>query len=131
AIDRGMVTYEQADTWTDPEWLELLFRPNFSTAGSVTSISGRGIGLDIVRQRVQELGGYVELSYSAGLGTTIEMQVPIGLLTPRVLLVRCGELQVSVATSDIERVFPFRASQTENVDGQVLVRWQGVPIPVV
>lgn len=130
ALDQGLVTAESSESWTDADWLELLFRPNFSTAVSVTQVSGRGIGLDIVRRRIEDIGGRLKVSSTLGIGTTFQIQAPIGMLTPRVLLVRCGSHQASVPTSEIERVFSFHRAGAETIDGQMLVRWQGLPIPV-
>lgn len=130
ALDQGFVTVESSESWTDVDWLELLFRPNFSTAESVTQVSGRGIGLDIVRRRIEDVGGRLNVSSSSGIGTTFQIQVPIGMLTPRVLLVRCGEHQASVPTSEIERVFSFSRAGAETIDGRTLVRWHELPIQV-
>lgn len=130
ALELGLTTYEESEEWGEAQWLEMMFHPGFSTATKVSSISGRGMGMDIVRQRIQELGGYVHVSTIQGVGTTIQIQVPIGLLTPRVLLCKCGPQQVAIPTSDIERVFPFRSSQAETVNGQMMVKLNDAPLPV-
>lgn len=130
AYERGLVSAEQVETWTEPQWIEVIFSPGFSTAKSVSSISGRGMGMDIVKQRIQEMGGYVHVTTNRGVGTTVQLQVPIGLLTPRVLLTRCGPHLAAIPTADIEKVFPLRHGRPESVNGQTLVRLNDIPIPL-
>lgn len=130
ALELALVGPEEIETWRDSDWLDVLFRPGFTTADSVSSISGRGMGMDIVRKRVVDMGGTVHVSSARGVGTTALIRVPIGLLTPRVLLVQCAGRQAALASSGIERVFPFRKSQAEVVNGQTLVRHNQLPVPV-
>lgn len=130
AFDMKLVSPETTTLWSEEDWQELLFRPGFSTAAAVTTVSGRGIGLDIVRRRIQDIGGRLKISSAKNMGTTFQIQVPIGMLTPRVLLVRCGSHQAAVPTSEIEHVFSFKRSAAETLDGQTLVRWREIPIPV-
>jgi CheY-like chemotaxis protein/chemotaxis signal transduction protein len=130
ALAAGFVTAEQARIWSDEQWLTLPFRPGFSTAATVSAFSGRGMGLDIVRDRIRAMGGDVVLATAAGQGTTIDIRVPVRLLTARTLVLRCGTQLAGVPVSDVERVLPYRARDAESVNGRVHVRWQTLPIPV-
>ena len=130
ALEGGFASAEQSAAWTDAQWLALPFRPGFSTAATVTTFSGRGMGLDIVRDRIRSLGGDVHLTTSPGRGTTVEIRVPVRLLTARTLLVRCGERLAGIPMADVERVVSFRPDDVETVAGKAYVRWGGLPVAV-
>ncbi len=90
AMERGLVTTEQAESMTEREALQLLFTAGFSTAKEVTSVSGRGVGMDVVRANVERVGGSVELESRAGQGTTLRMRVPLTLAIVPALVVESG-----------------------------------------
>jgi two-component system chemotaxis sensor kinase CheA len=90
AIERGLVTPEQAEAMTQREALQLIFLSGFSTAKQVTNVSGRGVGLDVVRTNVEKVGGSVELESRLGSGTTLRMRVPLTLAIIPALVVRSG-----------------------------------------
>jgi two-component system chemotaxis sensor kinase CheA len=90
AIERGLVTPEQAADMTERETLQLIFLPGFSTAAAVTTVSGRGVGMDVVRANVEKVGGSVELESKVGLGTTLRLRVPLTLAIVPALVVRSG-----------------------------------------
>jgi two-component system chemotaxis sensor kinase CheA len=90
ATERGLVTSEQAASMTQHEALQLVFVAGFSTAKQVTSISGRGMGMDVVRTNVERVGGSVELESQLGSGTTLRMRVPLTLAIVPALVVRSG-----------------------------------------
>jgi two-component system chemotaxis sensor kinase CheA len=90
AIERGLVTSEQAATMTSREALQLLFVAGFSTAKKITSVSGRGVGMDVVRANMERVGGRVELESREGQGTTVRMRVPLTLAIVPALVVYSG-----------------------------------------
>jgi two-component system, chemotaxis family, sensor kinase CheA len=90
AIERGLVTQEQAADMTEREALQLIFLPGFSTAAAVTTVSGRGVGMDVVRANVEKVGGSVELESKVGVGTTLRLRVPLTLAIVPALVVRSG-----------------------------------------
>ena len=90
AVERGLVTIEQAESMTEREALQLIFLPGFSTAAAVTTVSGRGVGMDVVRANVEKVGGSVELESKVGLGTTLRLRVPLTLAIVPALVVRSG-----------------------------------------
>jgi len=128
AVAQGLVTADQVAAWTPAQWIELLFRSGFSTAREVSSISGRGMGLDIVRDRLRGLGGDGHLSSTPGQGTRFELRVPIRLLTARTLLVRCGDFRAGLPIADVSGVFAFKRGDGELAGGRHLVRWNGLPL---
>jgi two-component system, chemotaxis family, sensor kinase CheA len=90
AVERGLVTPEQAEGMTEREALQLIFLPGFSTAAAVTTVSGRGVGMDVVRANVEKVGGSVELESKVGVGTTLRLRVPLTLAIVPALVVRSG-----------------------------------------
>jgi chemotaxis protein histidine kinase CheA/CheY-like chemotaxis protein len=130
ALAQGLVKPEEAAAFDEADWLDLLFRPGFSTRAAVTPVSGRGLGLDIVRDRAKALGGEVRLSSVAGRGTSIELRVPVRLLTARMLLVRCGSHTAALPVADVDRVLACRPDELEQSGGRSHLRHDGTPIPV-
>jgi two-component system chemotaxis sensor kinase CheA len=90
AIERNLVTQEQAAGMSEREALQLIFLPGFSTAAAVTTVSGRGVGMDVVRANVEKVGGSVEVESRKGEGTTLRLRVPLTLAIVPSLVVRSG-----------------------------------------
>ncbi len=90
AIERNLVTEEQAAGMSEREALQLIFLPGFSTAAAVTTVSGRGVGMDVVRANVEKVGGSVEVESRRGVGTTLRLRVPLTLAIVPSLIVRSG-----------------------------------------
>jgi two-component system chemotaxis sensor kinase CheA len=90
AVERGVISEERARSMSDADAMELLFQPGFSTNDEVTMISGRGVGMDVVRANVESIGGSVELQSVLGEGTTVRMRVPLTLAIVPALIARCG-----------------------------------------
>jgi two-component system chemotaxis sensor kinase CheA len=106
AIERGLVTPEQAASMTQRETLQLIFVSGFSTAKQVTSVSGRGMGMDVVRTNVEKVGGSVELESQPGSGTTVRMRVPLTLaIIPALVLESGGQSFALPQNSLIELVY--------------------------
>ena len=89
AVSRGMIAAEQAREMSDREALRLIFRPGFSTAEKLTNLSGRGVGMDVVKTNVERLGGSVDVDSQVGAGTTINITLPLTLAIIPSLIVRC------------------------------------------
>ena len=88
AVEKGTITQEQADVMTDKEAIDLLFRPSFSTAEKVTDVSGRGVGLDVVKSKIEALGGDVEVKTKYGEGSTFSIRLPLTLAIIQALMVK-------------------------------------------
>jgi two-component system chemotaxis sensor kinase CheA len=101
ALARGVITQAEADRLSDQEATELIFRPGFSTAEKVTSISGRGVGMDVVRTHVERAGGHVELVSDLGKGTAIRMKMPLTLAIIPALLVRDGGQRFAIPQANL------------------------------
>jgi two-component system chemotaxis sensor kinase CheA len=88
AIERGLLSAERAAQLGERELLQLVFLPGFSTAAAVTNVSGRGVGMDVVRTNVEKIGGKVEIDSRPGKGTTLRMRIPLTLAIIPALIVR-------------------------------------------
>jgi len=117
AMERGLVTPEQAASMTQREALQLIFVSGFSTAKQVTSISGRGMGMDVVRTNVEKVGGSVELESQLGLGTTVRMRVPLTLaIVPALVLQSGGQSFALPQNALVELVYVPRREAEQTVE---------------
>jgi two-component system sensor histidine kinase and response regulator WspE len=139
-VERGLTNPETASRLTEQELLEFLFLPGFSTREAVTDVSGRGVGLDVVRSMVQTVGGTVRIQTQLGRGTTFHLQLPITLSVIRVVLVKIANEPYAFPHNRIDRLFQLpRESVTSlehrqfcNVDGSnvgLVVGRQVFPLP--
>ena len=101
AVERGLITPDRGRAMGHADAMELLFEPGFSTNDEVTLISGRGVGLDVVRENVERVGGTVELESILGEGTTLRMRVPLTLAIVPAMIARCGEQMFAVPHSTL------------------------------
>jgi len=135
AIERGLITAERASQLVERELLQLIFLPGFSTAQAVTNVSGRGVGMDVVRTNVEKIGGKVEIDSRAGKGTTLRLRIPLTLAIIPALIVRTLEQSFALpqgALSELVHVPPEQAaSQIEWIEGAPLFRLRGKLLPLV
>jgi two-component system, chemotaxis family, sensor kinase CheA len=135
AVERGLVTQEQAAEMTEREALQLIFLPGFSTAAAVTTVSGRGVGMDVVRANVEKVGGSVELESKVGTGTTLRLRVPLTLAIVPALVVRSGGQSFALPQSAlVELVYvPQRDAKTaiEKVGAAEVYRLRERLLPIV
>ena len=90
AIEKGLMTQAQVSKLSEKEIFNLIFAPGFSTAAKVTNVSGRGVGMDVVRTNIERIGGTVDLSSVAGAGTSIKIMIPLTLAIVPALIIKCG-----------------------------------------
>ncbi len=135
AVERGLVTEDQAAEMSEREALQLIFLPGFSTAKAVTNVSGRGVGMDVVRANVEKVGGSVELESKVGLGTTLRLRVPLTLAIVPALVVRSGGQSFALPqTALMELVYvPRREAEeaVEHVGTSEVYRLRGRLLPVI
>jgi two-component system chemotaxis sensor kinase CheA len=125
AVEKGVIDEAQAARLTENECYELIFRPGFSTAATVSDISGRGVGMDVVKTRVAELGGTLQVRSQLGRGSTLELAVPLTLAIQRVLMVRVGARLLALPLSNVEEVFEMAPGQQQQLDGRVVASHRG------
>ncbi|HTS37745.1 MAG TPA: chemotaxis protein CheW [Candidatus Solibacter sp.] len=132
AIERGIISADQASRMPDREIFNLIFLPGFSTAEKVTNVSGRGVGMDVVRTNLEKIGGTVDLHTAAGKGTTVRIKIPLTLAIIPALVVRClGERFAIPQMSLTELVRLESMKGIENVHGAPVYRLRGQLLPLV
>lgn len=135
AIERGLLTADRAALLAERELLQLVFEPGFSTAKEVTNVSGRGVGMDVVRTNVEKIGGKVEIDSRTGKGTTMRLRIPLTLAIIPALIVRSGKQSYALpqgALSELVHVSTDKFSNAiEWIDNAPLYRLRGMLLPLV
>ena len=131
AVKRRLLTAAQAAVLSDRDAVELIFQSGFSTREEVSELSGRGVGMDVVKRNVEALGGSVSVQSRVGLGTTISLRLPQSLALMRVLLVRLGDDVYGMPAADVEAVIRVNQDDRMEVFGSLAVRHRGKPIALV
>ncbi len=124
AVERGLVDAERARSMTDREALNLIFAPGFSTASAVTEISGRGVGLDVVRENVARLGGRIDFFTEPGRGTKFNLRLPLTLVAARGLLVIASRECYCLPLTSIEEVLVVEPEQIGATQGRLAITWR-------
>jgi two-component system chemotaxis sensor kinase CheA len=135
AIERGLITTDRAAHLAERELLQLVFLPGFSTAAAVTNVSGRGVGMDVVRTNVEKIGGKVEIDSRTGKGTTLRMRIPLTLAIIPALIVRSINQSFALpqgALSELVHIPPEEAAAAiEWIENAPLYRLRGKLLPLV
>jgi two-component system, chemotaxis family, sensor kinase CheA len=131
AVRQGIVTQDQAGNMEKEELLGMIFRSGFSTAPLITDISGRGLGLTIVREKVENLGGTVTVASEAGQGTSFRMVLPLTLSTCRGVLFTEGEQTFIVPSAGVERVARINRSSFKTVENRESIELDGAVLSFV
>jgi two-component system, chemotaxis family, sensor kinase CheA len=135
AIERGLLSAERAAQLGERDLLQLVFLPGFSTASAVTNVSGRGVGMDVVRTNVEKIGGKVEIDSRLGKGATLRMRIPLTLAIIPALIVRSISQSFALpqgALSELVHIPPERAATAiEWMEGAPLYRLRGRLLPLV
>jgi chemotaxis protein histidine kinase CheA len=130
-VDKGYSTSDDVAVLSDFKLLQYLFKPGFSTAAAADSISGRGVGLDVVADRVAQLRGSYHVESTLGTGTRIMMRVPVSLLTSSVLAVRAGATEVYLRQTDIHEAVLLKPEHVVNIEGRISATVRDEVMPVV
>lgn len=134
AVERGLVKADAAEAMPDSQVLRFIFEPGFSTAEKVTNVSGRGVGMDVVRSNIEAIGGTVELASREGRGTTIRVKIPLTLAIISALLVGGGGETFAVpqiGVVELVRVTDEQRHLLENVNGARAFRLRDALLPLV
>ena len=135
AIERGLATVEQLRAMPPREIVNLIFVPGFSTATKVTNVSGRGVGMDVVRTNVEKIGGTVDVSSEPGLGTTLKIKIPLTLAIIPALTVECAGERYAVPQVSLDELLCLEGelarAGVEYLSGAPVFRLRGTLIPLV
>jgi two-component system chemotaxis sensor kinase CheA len=131
AVERGLLSAEAAARLTDAEAADLIFAPGLSTADEVTDVSGRGVGMDIVRTNVERLGGTVEVHSTPGAGTRFMLRLPLTLAILRALLVRVGAGVYAVPLTAVTETLRVPTADVQRLQRQEAILLRGRVLPLV
>jgi two-component system chemotaxis sensor kinase CheA len=130
AIEKGLIDAEAANSLDDKQSLNLIFLPGFSTKDQISDVSGRGVGMDVVRTNIQKLNGRIDINSTVGHGTTITISLPLTLAILPVLVVRLGEQPFAVPLSMVREIIPINPDEIQRVSGRatMVVRDEVLPV---
>ena len=131
AIERGTITAEQAESMTDKEIIGLLFLPSFSTAKQVSDISGRGVGLDVVKSKIESLSGEVDVKTKLGEGSTWIIRLPLTLAIIQALMVEVGGEKYAISLGSIQTIEDIEPSEVRYVGAKEVINLRGDVIPLI
>ena len=131
AIERGTITEEQAESMSEKEIIDLLFLPSFSTAKQVSDVSGRGVGLDVVRSKIESLSGEVEVKSKLGVGSTWIIRLPLTLAIIQALMVVVGGEKYAISLGSIQTIEDISPSDIKFVQSKEVITLRGNVIPLV
>lgn len=130
AIERGVLDADAAARMPDKEAFSLIFAPGFSTKTEISEVSGRGVGMDVVKTKITQLNGTVNIDSELGVGTVLEIKVPLTLAILPTLMVIVGKQTFALPLASVNEIFHLDLSNTNSVDGQltIIVREKAIPL---
>ncbi len=135
AIARGLVSAAEATALSPERVLQFIFEPGFSTAAQVTSVSGRGVGMDVVRTNIEAIGGTIDIHSAPGAGTTVRVHVPLTLAIMPALVVRCGSERFAIPQSAVGELMPVSRDRSgpriEGLADAPVMRVRGRLVPIL
>lgn len=131
AITRNVITPEQAENMSDKDIVNLLFLPSFSTAEKVTDVSGRGVGLDVVKSKIEALSGEVDVKTKFGEGSTWTIRLPLTLAIIQALMVVVGDEKYAISLGSIETIENITDKDIKYVQAKEVINLRGAVIPLI
>jgi two-component system chemotaxis sensor kinase CheA len=130
SVEKGLLEEDAALRLTERECFELIFLPGFSTKDEISDVSGRGVGMDVVKTRITQLNGAIEIDSKVGVGTTIRIRVPLTLAIMPTLMVHLGRQIFALPLMNVKEIIDFRREQAHDVDGRksLVVRGRALPL---
>jgi two-component system, chemotaxis family, sensor kinase CheA len=131
ALEKGLVSLHQCESMSDQDLNMLIFHPGFSTSSVVSDVSGRGVGMDIVRSHIENLNGLIELETKAGEGTRFTIKLPLTLAILRGLLIRLKDITYALPMSSVIEIVRMSRKEISSVKGQAVVKIREQVLPLV
>jgi two-component system chemotaxis sensor kinase CheA len=131
AVEKGLITAEMANTLDEARCLELILLPGFSTKDQISSVSGRGVGMDVVKTNIQKLNGTVSIHSEAGKGSTFSISLPLTLAILPVLVLRLADQSFAVPLSMVREILPVTQHELQQVSGKATMVVRGEVLPVL
>jgi len=131
AVEKGLITSEVANTLDEKQCLELIFLPGFSTKDEISSVSGRGVGMDVVKTNITKLSGTIDIQSEPGRGTVLTISLPLTLAILPVLILRLGAQSFAVPLSMVREILSIQPDQLQQVSGRATMVVRGEVLPVL
>lgn len=131
AIERGVVTLEESETLTDSQVYSLLFSSGFSTADKISDISGRGVGLDVVKTKIESLGGVISVDSNLGKGSIFRIQLPLSLSIINSMLVKVVDETYAIPFNSIVEITNVSKDQVSTLHGKKVIQFRGQVVPLI
>ncbi len=131
SIEKGILTEREADNLSEKEILGLIFKPGFSTAATVTNVSGRGVGMDVVKTNIEKLNGIIDIDSEVGKGTTIKLKIPLTLAIIQALLVGAQEEYFAIPLSSVLETVRVTTEEIYSIEGKDVLRLRDEILPLV
>ncbi len=122
ALEKGLITERDAENMSEKEAYGLIFKPGFSTAASITNVSGRGVGMDVVKTNIEKLNGMIEIESEKGVGTTLKLKIPLTLAIIQALLVAVQEEYYAIPLSSVLETVRVSQDEIYSIDGKSVLR---------
>lgn len=131
ALEKGLITDRDAATMSDKEAFSLIFKAGFSTAAAITNISGRGVGMDVVKTNIEKLNGIIDIESQLGMGTTLKLKIPLTLAIIQALIVGVQEEFYAIPLSSVLETVRISQDEIYTVDGKSVLRLRDEVLPLV
>ncbi|MBU1426931.1 MAG: chemotaxis protein CheA [Gammaproteobacteria bacterium] len=131
AVEKGLITAEMANTLDEARCLELILLPGFTTKSEISSVSGRGVGMDVVKTNIQKLNGTVNIHSEAGRGSTFSISLPLTLAILPVLVLRLADQSFAVPLSMVREILPVTQGELQQISGKATMVVRGEVLPVL
>ena len=131
AVEKGMITQDEADRLDDAEAVRLIFLPGFSTAEKITDISGRGVGMDVVRSKIEALSGHVDVETHIDEGSIFKIKLPLTLAIIQAMLVRVQEEMYAIPLTSIDSTVNIEPTDIQTIQNKEVIVLRGEIIPIV
>lgn len=131
AVRKGLITKDKANQLDEKDIIDLMFQPGFSTAKSVSDISGRGVGMDVVKTKIEAMGGLIEVETELGKGTRFIVRLPLTLSIIQALLVEVSNEIFAIPLSSVQEIIDIPLSQVKILRGEEVIPYRGSLIPLV
>lgn len=130
-IEKGLISEREADTMSDKEAFGIIFKPGFSTAAAITNVSGRGVGMDVVKTNIEKLNGIIDIESEKGGGTTLKLKIPLTLAIIQALLVAVQEEYYAIPLASVIETVRISQDEIYTVDGKSVLRLRDEVLPIV
>jgi len=122
SVEKGLITLSEADSMSDKEAFGLIFKPGFSTAATVTNVSGRGVGMDVVKTNIEKVNGMIDIESEVGVGTTMKLKIPLTLAIIQALLVGVQEEHYAIPLASVLETVRISKDEIYTVEGRSVMR---------